>query len=75
MSDESLREKLEDPYRMRCPEGHAQVAVDGLSKTKPTIHCEECRMSYRFEELIDMQEQTGVRSSSSECTRRCRRSP
>ena len=60
MTDESLQEKLNDPYRVRCPQGHARIGERVISKTKPTIYCEECAMAYRFEELIDMQGETGL---------------
>ncbi|MFB6150187.1 MAG: hypothetical protein ABEJ40_00125 [Haloarculaceae archaeon] len=51
---ETLREKLDDPYRVRCPEGHAQITERVVSKTTPTVYCEECGAAYRFEELVDM---------------------
>lgn len=58
MSSESLHEKLQDPYRVRCPEGHARITERVVSETKPTAYCEACNMAYRIPELIDMREYT-----------------
>lgn len=56
MTEETLHEKLQDPYRMRCPEGHAQISERVVSETKPTVYCEGCSMAYRVAELVDARE-------------------
>lgn len=56
MTEESIHEKLQDPYRIRCPEGHARITERVVSETKPTVYCDECGMAYRIAELIDMRE-------------------
>jgi len=48
-SEISLVEKLDDPYRMMCPERHHQL----YERFDPTVYCDECGHSYRPEDLID----------------------
>jgi hypothetical protein len=51
-SEKSLSEKLEEPYRMMCPEHHHQLQ----KKVGPTVYCEQCAHAYRGEDLIDKKE-------------------
>jgi hypothetical protein len=42
-------EKLEDGWRMVCPEGHHDLE----DKKGPTVFCRTCYHAYRSEDLID----------------------
>lgn len=50
---EPVSEKLDDQWRMRCPEGHPYLR----DQSGPTVYCEECNSAYRYEDLIDGKEQ------------------
>jgi hypothetical protein len=49
MSDESVARKLDDQWRMACPNGHHRL--DDMHG--PTAYCEGCGHAYRYEELVD----------------------
>lgn len=51
---------FEDTWRVRCPEGHANLRRQEYAAT---AYCYSCRRSYPFEELVDTKEQGGVRDS------------
>lgn len=50
MDREELLEKLDDPYRMACPEGHTTLVPNAR---KRTVQCRTCNRSYAYEQLVD----------------------
>lgn len=54
--EETLAEKLADPFRMCCPEGHTNL--EG-AETTPTAYCKGCGVAYHADELIDKREEPG----------------
>lgn len=52
---ERIQERLAAGWRMRCPEGHADLR----DKDGPTVYCRSCRSGYHYDDLVDARE-TGV---------------
>lgn len=48
-SDRSTGDKLEDQWRMMCPEHHHQLR----DQQGPTVYCKRCNCAYRYEDLVD----------------------
>lgn len=43
------RQKLQQEWRMSCPEGHTQLNLMMV----PTVYCIECKCAYDYEDLVD----------------------
>jgi len=51
MPERIPRTKLNEDYRIRCPEGHTSLVV---SKEKPTAFCKVCSRTYEHADLVDL---------------------
>jgi len=57
MQNETFREKLDEPYRLMCPNKHHQLHEQGGR----TVYCDQCSHAWRYEDIID-KKQTKSRS-------------
>jgi len=49
MANDDVQRKLAEQWRMRCPEGHADLR----DKQGQTVYCRACASSYPYERLLD----------------------
>ena len=49
---ESVTEKLEETWRMMCPQHHHDL----VDQQGPTVYCRGCGHAYRYADLIDKAE-------------------
>jgi len=47
--NKSVSEKLDEGWRMMCPEKHHTLE----DQVGPTVYCEQCNCAYRYDDLID----------------------